>query len=157
MIVRKQRRKLLYPPGLITLSVLSLLFCHFVYYEWQRKELLHVIEVTYWDPNHPYGSVDPLKLVNGRFKKIVLTGSETDELRLEFARDLIRDLMRKKYPAPGIEITFGDGAKYASLIRLLDICETENVKRYMNYQNKFWIFSSAIAPETAKLKRTSAE
>ena len=157
MIARKQRRKLLYPPGLLTLSVLSLLFCHFVYDEWQRKELLGAIEVTYWDPRHPYGSIDPLKLVNGRFRKIVLTGSETDELRLEFARDLIRDLMRKNYPAPGIEITFEDGAKYASLIRLLDLCETENVKRYMHYQNKFLIFSSVIAPETAKRKRTNAE
>lgn len=138
MITRKQRRKLLYAPGLISLSFLSLVFCHFVL---QWKESLRVIEVTYWDSRHPYGP-DPLKLVNGGFKKIRLTGSETDELKLKFAQDLIRDLKRKKYPTPGIEIVFEDGAKYASLVRLFDLCKTENVRRYMTYQNKFWIFYS---------------
>ena len=88
---------------------------------------MRVIEVVYWDPKHPFGA-DPLKLVNGRFKKIILTGSETDELRLKFAQDHIRDLKRKKYPTPGIEFTFEDGAKYASLVRLFDLCEAEKVK-----------------------------
>ncbi|HEY5746206.1 MAG TPA: hypothetical protein VIU12_09040 [Chryseolinea sp.] len=138
------------------MSFLSLLYSHLVLQEIRQAGSLHAIEVVYWDPKDPFGP-DPLKLVNGRFKKILLTGSETDELRLEFAQDLIRDLKRKKYPTPGIEFTFEDGAKYASLAQLFDLCEAEKVSRYMNYQNKFWIFNSPATPRTVKPRWTNTE
>ena len=156
MIVRKQRRKLLYPFGLFSLSLLSLLCCHSFCQEWQRKGSLRAIEVTYWDPKYSFGP-DPLKLVNRRFTKIILTGSETDELKIESAQKLVRDMMHKKYPTPGIEFIFEEGAKYESLVRVFNLCEAENVSRYMNYQNKFWIFNSEAASKSGKPRWTNAE
>src|SRR5258706_9619246 len=71
MLVRKRRRKLLYPGGLISLSLLPFLF----FASNQRyifREPLRALEVTYWDLSDL--ATSPTRYVNKKFTKIVLTG-----------------------------------------------------------------------------------
>ena len=104
------------------------------------KSSEHCLEVTYPERKDVTRIVS--KYVGNRIIKITLHGDEEgDQSKLESVQLEIRRLLRSGDLKAGIEITFTDGAKYSSLIRLLDLCTIEGAKMYMHYENKFWIFN----------------
>jgi len=132
MLKQKPRRKFLYPIGLLSLSILPLLCLDSFYQQYLKKKSLYALEVTYWDP---------LGSANEKFTKIILTGAEEDKIKLDYAQVAIRELIHQKDTTRGMELTFSDNAKYSSLVKLFDLCRVENVRSYVNYQNKFWVFN----------------
>ncbi len=140
MLVRKRRRKLLYPGGLISLSLLPFLF--FASNEqYFLREPLHVLEVTYWDPADLPNSPNLVKYVNEKFTKIVLTGGLDDKIKLDYAQIAILELMQQTDTTLGIEFTFKKQAKYSSLVKLFDLCQIEGVRSHANFEDKFWVYN----------------
>jgi hypothetical protein len=141
MAVRRRARKLFYPAGIISLSILPLL-CVGVFYQTElHRRSQHVLEVTYWDEGTP--ETPAPKSANHRFMKINLTGSADDVAKLEFFQATVRELVTKKDSTTEIEVVLNSGARYASLVRLYDICERERAQRYFHLRDKFWVFSLA--------------
>jgi hypothetical protein len=139
MLRPESRRKLLYPLGLMGFLILPFIYFHSFYDYLNYHDNTVNYEVIYWHPSDTAHS--PLKYVNEKFMKINLTGSDEDKIKLEFAEIAIRELIHQPDTTIGIEFTFKDGAKFSSLIKLLEICEQEGVRAYVNHNDKFWVFN----------------
>ncbi|MBL0741966.1 hypothetical protein [Chryseolinea lacunae] len=101
---------------------------------------LRVLEVNYWDPRD--ADYSPFKYVNKKFEHITLTGNkDEDAIKLKDAQLAIQDLMNDPDSSKGIEFTFKDDAKYGTLVSLFSICKKQNVRSYLNYHDKFWVFN----------------
>lgn len=140
-IDRKPRRKLIYPIGLLSLSILPLLCYIFLYQQYLKENSLRVIEVTYWTPSDTRAiSPSPFRYVNEKFTKMTFTGTD-DKVKLEFAQIAIRELINQKDTTLGIEFTLTDKMKYSTLVALFNLCEVEGARTYLHYQDKFWVFN----------------
>src|SRR6187549_3084770 len=115
---RKPRRKLIYPIGLLSLSILPLLYYNFLYQQYLHQDSLRVIEVTYWDPVDT--AYNPFKYVNEKFTKVTLNGTD-DNNKLELGQFAIRELINQRDTTFGIEFTLTDNTKYSTLVELYNI------------------------------------
>lgn len=140
--MKATRRSLFFPPGMISLSILPFL-CFCVFYQIELRRLSqHVLEVTHWDERDT--AFDPRRLVNDKFIKITLTG-EGDAVKLSYFRDAVKQLLQRQDTTGGVEVVLGRGAKYASLVKLYDICEREGAHQYLHLLDTGWVFSLAPA------------
>ena len=152
MLRRRTRRKLLYPAGLVSFAVIPFLIYAFTYKKIFLSQSEGCIEIIYWNPTDTSSLMpSPLKFVNDKFLQITLTGAKEDEVKLDFARIAIRELMQNEDSTMGIAFTFGKEAKYESLIRIIDMCNDENVRSYVNHEDKFWVFN-LYAKQRKRLK-----
>ena len=135
---RTPRRKLVYPIGLLSLSILPLLCYNFLYQKYLHKDSLRVIEVNYW--NAADTAYSPFKYVNEKFTQITLNGTD-DINKLELGQLAIRELINQRDTTLGIEIVLTDNTKYSTLVELYNICEIEGARTYLHYKDKFWVFN----------------
>lgn len=74
--------------------------------------------------------------------EIDLTGNENDDnIRLNFAELEIRQFVKIQDTINGIRFHFDDTAKYWTLIRAIDICNSEGANIYNFYGNDMWVFN----------------
>ncbi|MGC3944738.1 MAG: hypothetical protein QM762_09475 [Chryseolinea sp.] len=99
------------------------------------------IEVIYSSPRDTAFTPSPLNFVNEKFMKISLDGSRDDEIKLAFARIAIREMIHHNDTTQGIEFNLKPTLKYRTLIELYNICNEEDVRTYIHYGNKFWVFN----------------
>jgi hypothetical protein len=135
---RKPRRKLIYPIGLLSLSILPLLCFNSLYQKYLYRDSLSVIEVSYWNPADT--AYNPFKYVNEKFTKITFDGTD-DNSKLKLGQVEIRELLTQRDTTLGIEFTLTDNAKYSTLVALFNICEIEGAWTYLHYKDKFWVFN----------------
>lgn len=163
-IVSRPLRKLLYPPGLISLALLpTLLYINLETY-WQKKAL-YALEVVYFSKQN-ITAKDTIEgdartkqefltiqdfIKNVGYERMILTGSNDDSVKLAYLKILLREIMQNQSTVTGIEITFTSHAKYQSIVSLYDICKTANAPQYLHYRDKFWILNSAIKKATEKM------
>jgi hypothetical protein len=132
------KRKLLFPSGLISLTVLPFFYCSF-FYDIYNYRPPSVIELIY--PDLQDSICSPLKYVSKRFTKIYLTGKNEDAIKLQYAQIAIREMLHEKDSTLGIEFQFKDHTKYWELVRLLDICAVENAGFFFNDKYKFYVLN----------------
>jgi hypothetical protein len=102
------------------------------------------MEITCYDPNAPaYANIPkiPLPPKGRQFETFVLTGDKQhDEVVMNKSRSQIKRLLQSPTFSNGIHYYFDDHSRYESFVQALDICNKENVKRYVFYKNDIWIF-----------------
>lgn len=140
MLSKKPRRKLLLPAGIVSLSLLSFLCIEYIHQRLVEKNSLGILNCVAWDPSDR-DQINPNNYVTDKFIRITLTGTPEDKAKLSFAKKAIHQLLQEKDTTLGFEFTFGDHAKYASLVELCSLCEMEDVPSYFCYGHKFWILN----------------
>jgi hypothetical protein len=136
----RKRKWLFYTPGLVSLIFFPML-CFF-YFNNHHVFDIRVREVVFCNPEL-YKSNPDIYVENypkREYVDINLTGDDReDKIKLNYAQLKIRELVLSKDSIKGVHFHFDDKAKYWTLIRAFDICEIENEKNYLPYQNDIWV------------------
>ena len=137
------RKKIYYVPGLISLAFLPALFFMFTE-KINQRFALGVIEVIWWNSTSREGQfafhLERDIPASYSYLSIELTGDpETDKTKLDFSHVMIREIAARKDTTRGIHYTFGEKAKYSSLVRVLNILLIEHIEQYALYKNEAWV------------------
>ena len=151
MIPRRHHRKLFFPFGLLTLSLLDLVLIDRV-----QKELhLHHyqgIEVNflpeqYWElltRNHPNVEISPL----GPWKSFRFTRCDTTNIAvLNNLEDEIKQFLLHRDTSEGIRIEFERESSYDTFAHIMDMLVQSRVHRYTHVNHAIWLpkYSAAFA------------
>lgn len=147
MLRHKPKRKLLLPAGIISLSLLSFLCIEFILQQRAQRNSLRALELVALDTT-VWGQFNPYTRLAQNITKIRLTGAINDENKLRFVKQAVHRIVLKNDTTTGFEFTFGDHAKYASLVELHSICKAENVPSFFYRGDKFWIFNVHPKPSS---------
>jgi hypothetical protein len=140
-VFHPKRYRFFYPAGLISLVLLPLLGCIYLYSK-PVIEQQYVMEVNTISPEsqkrYPDRFPDPLEL--RQYQKIFLSGNKTgDSIKLLEVQGAIHSILTKKDTVNGIQIVFGPKAKYFSLVQSLNICLMEEAKTWTIHKNNFLV------------------
>lgn len=137
----KKRRKVFYPIGL-----LSLLFIPFIcIWMLNRNQLFddsRLLTVYWW--NQEFYENNPEFFPEGSHPKINyiyinLNGNELhDELKLVAAQYFIRWIVKSKSQDHGVHFKFGKKAEFWTFIKAVNICNIENLKVFVPFENDLW-------------------
>ncbi len=73
------------------------------------------------------------------YQEIHITGEKKkDDIKFEFARIRINEILKQQDTLHGIHFSFGDSSKYANLIKALDILHQERAERYIIDNGEIW-------------------
>ena len=143
---RANRKKIYYVPGIISLTLLPILFIVSAQKEIKRKTFtaltVRLIDTTAYnilfnDPDIPKKSFLPKR----NFVEINLTGeNEKDNIKLDFARLRIREITSQNDSINGVHFKFGDSSKYWTYVKAFDILTSEKVERYLPINNDIWFY-----------------
>lgn len=148
------RKKIYYIPGLISLTVLPILFISFAQKDLRNKSLqvLTVFQIDTTKLNNLLQGTDLPKssfLPKRNFIEINIDGNnENDKMKLDFARIRIREIVSNNDDINGIHFRFGDSSQYWSFVKAIDILASENAKRYLTINNDIWVYQ--IPPDTIR-------
>lgn len=145
MAIPKNNRKF-YTPGIISLAILPLVFCHYVNRE-IKQSTIYSIPVTWHDtaslnrlatffPNR--GQQYPLAK---KYTEIILTGHRNeDKIKLAFAQIRIREILKTADTVTGVHFLFQDSSAYESIIGALDKLRAENAETFLALGNNIWFW-----------------
>ncbi len=138
-----QRR--IYVPGLISLFLFFPLTM-FQLDQYRASKKSYVLEVNWYSPE--LTRPDDLKFPPAReFQVLTLNGNRKDDhAKLDFAQIIIREMIAMNDTVKGLRVHFTDSAKYASLVRTLDICNRERGLTHVPYESDLWIFNLHQTP-----------
>lgn len=143
---QERRKNLYYIPGIISLTILPLLFIYFADKEINARTL-GVIPIVLADTNLPKKFPEVFRDYKGTFPPkrnyidIILTGNEkTDKIKLEFAQIKIGETLAKNDSINGLHFYFSDSSKYWTFVKAIDILRTEGAKTYMPLDNDLWFY-----------------
>lgn len=75
------------------------------------------------------------------YQEIHITGEKrTDDIKLEFARIRINEIIKQQDTLYGLHFSFGDSSKFINLIQTLDILRQERAERYIIDNGEIWFF-----------------
>ena len=135
------RKKIYYIPGIISLTILPIIFC-FYNYSYQRTNIKTVIKSFFWNPELPkkYPEIFKEEYPPKRnYEDIYLTGeNESDKIKLAFSQIRVREILKYNDSTKGVHYHFGDSSEYWTFIKTLDIFQIEQAKTYMIYENDIW-------------------
>ena len=144
---RQKRKKIIYVPGAISLTILPILFLI-----WTKKHLdikpLTALSVYLVDTNqfkkHPEMFVKLNKdfLPKRLYFDISFTGNNIDDkIKLDFARIQIKDYVLQKDYKNGIHFKFGDSCEYWTYVKTVDALKSGGAKTFMSFDNDLWFFN----------------
>jgi len=145
-MVKEKRKKLYYIPGIISLTVLPILFIYFADIEISSRTV-GIIPIVVADTNLSKKFPDIFKDYKGTFPPkrnyvdIILTGDEaTDKIKLDFAQVKIGETLAANDSINGLHFHFSDSSRYWTFIKAIDILRTEGAKTYMPLDNDLWFY-----------------
>lgn len=143
---KEKRQKLYYVPGILSLTIIPLLFIYFADKEISARTV-GVISIVVADTNLPKKFPDVFNDYEGtfppkrRYVDIILTGNENiDKIKLEFARVKIRETLAANDSINGLHFHFSDGSKYSTFVKSIDILRAEGAKTYMPLDYELWFY-----------------
>jgi hypothetical protein len=75
------------------------------------------------------------------YQEIHFTGeTKTDDIKLNFARVRISEIIQQQDTLNGIHFSFVDSTKFSNLIQALDILRKERAERYIIDNGEIWFF-----------------
>lgn len=75
------------------------------------------------------------------YQEIHFTGErKIDDIKLNFARVRISEIIQQQDTLNGIHFSFGDSTKFSNLIQALDILRQERAERYIIDNGEIWFF-----------------
>ncbi|RZK36738.1 MAG: hypothetical protein EOO90_26780 [Pedobacter sp.] len=138
----RNRTKIFYPAGLISLVLLPIL-CIWNLNKQKAFEKIGALEVAYFDHNEleEYSNSQSFKeLISSRnYIVIEFTCNEKDDnIILEYAKVKIKNLIKSKDTITGVHFKFTEKAKYCNFVKAVDICQVESLNPLMD-KNDIWI------------------
>jgi hypothetical protein len=129
-----------YPTGLISIIVLPLLCIWYFDKIDALKEFGNINMV--WGDSSLCSRISKESLPGIYYEDILLTGDNlADKKSLSIAQIQIRNLVLSGDTSKGVHFHFNDNSMYWTLIEAIDICNTENAKVYIPYQNDIWVLN----------------
>lgn len=143
---RERRKKVYYIPGMISLTILPILFIYFADREISFRTV-GVIPIVVADTNLPKKYPDLFKDYKGTFPPnrkyvdIILTGNETtDKIKLDFAQVKIGEILTANDSTGGLHFHFSDSSEYWTFVKAVDILGATGAKTYMPLDNDLWFY-----------------
>lgn len=162
-MVRPKRNRIYYVPGLISLTLLPILFIIEAQKEVNNKPI-HSLTVRLLDTtaiNDLSNEVATPKinfLPNRNFIEINLTGeNETNKIKLGFAQLRIGEITFQNDTVNGLHFKFNDSSKYWAYVKAIDILTTEKAKRYLAINDDIWFYHVSTDTTTKKPVYTMLE
>lgn len=139
-----------YPSGIITLVLLPV-FCLVYMSKHDLFTPANKMEITFWSPDLPKTLFKGTKqsiLSKRKYFQINLDGKNDadDQIRLDFARLQIREMLKAKSFTDGVDFHFGVKAKYWTFVKALDICQVENVPSFLPYKDDLYAIYTKPEP-----------
>ncbi|MBC6988652.1 hypothetical protein [Hymenobacter sp. BT491] len=162
--LRRHRRKLLFPPGLLALGFVLLLGCmQIAKHSHLRRHSVMVITMpplqprNFWDPTIylPQENLNKFR----KWDDMVVNGNHThDSLALLAAYSLTSGYQQDTAHARGLRVYFTDKARYGSLVRLFDIMNINSMQKYWldirRAPTAFYAFTDRRSPYSDSVKRS---
>jgi hypothetical protein len=137
--MRKQRKKLYYSAGLISIILLPI-FCLIYLNNINAFKKFGSIDISLPDKEFRKDNVNLKRYLNSKKYFIInLTGdNKTDELKLKNANILIKKIILSKDSIQGVKFNFGKKSEYWTFIKILDILVINNAQLYDLQDNELW-------------------
>jgi hypothetical protein len=150
MKMQKQKRKLYYPIGLISLVLLPV-FCIWYLYNCKAFEKPRVIEINlgsdFENELIPF-DVHPKRA----FIDFYITDNDkANKIKFDSSRVEIRKIISTNDTTKGVHYIFDNNSKYQTLIRAIDICLREKAMCFVPKENDLWVFN--YIPRPIKMDR----
>lgn len=138
----RDRRKMFYPAGLISLVLFPALCIWHLNNQGLFKKI-GAIDAAYFnhDENYEYSNSKSFKkiIASRNYLDIEFTGNKNDDkILLQFAKIKIKWLINSKDTVNGIHFKFTEKAKYWNFVEAIDICQIKNQYPIMD-GNSIWI------------------
>lgn len=138
----RDRRKIFYPAGLISLVLFPALCIWHLNNQGLFKKI-GAIDAAYFnhDENYEYSNSKSFKkiIASRNYLDIEFTGNKNDDkILLQFAKIKIKWLINSKDTVNGIHFKFTEKAKYWNFVEAIDICQIKNQYPIMD-GNSIWI------------------
>jgi len=137
----KQRRKIFYPAGLISLIFLPIL-CIYDLSKQNAFQKLGAIDVAYFynDENYESSNLKTFKnfISSRNFTDIEFTGNKNDDqIILEYAKIKIKRLIESKDTINGIHFKLTEKAKYSNYVGVIQVFQNKNINALLD-KNDVW-------------------
>jgi hypothetical protein len=143
---KEKLKGLYYVPGIISLTILPILFIYFAHKEISARTV-GIIPIVLADTNLPKKFPDVFKDYKGTFPPkrnyvdIILTGNDkTDKIKLDFAQVKIGETLAANDSINGLHFHFSDSSKYGTFVKAIDLLRAEGAKTYMPLDNDLWFY-----------------
>jgi hypothetical protein len=150
-------KKIYYVPGMISLIVLPILCIYIIKPYLVQERCIEVVFASNYVPHHDlyYTPFDTSILSEpGNTRKyfnIELNGNQKENAqKLNLFKTKVHELKENKDFNNGVHLIFQDGSTYANLVKSLDVCFSENIVRFMAYQDHLWVQCSKYDAEILK-------
>jgi hypothetical protein len=146
------KRLLIYTPGVLSLLLLFPLLLNQLH-QWGIFKKERVLEVTWHDPtlSQRFPSVKLFTIPTRDYTTINLTGDSADDVKIEYAKVLVNEMLAKFDTINGVRIHFEDAAKYDTFVKVLNFCNRHHRLGYAPYESDFWIFNRISSEENLTL------
>lgn len=138
-----KKRKLFLLPGLAASVLLMIFMWNFLYVNHFRKLTLIIVPEKFpdWLPPIPYTTFR-------NYHNIHYTGKDLqDNIKLEYARIRIAEIIQQNDTINGLHFTFSDSAKVNIFIHTLDVLKQENAQRYAIDRGEIWFYEEPFEPQ----------
>ena len=147
-----KKRKIIYVPGLISLTILPILFLFWTNKNFESKSF-RVLKVYLADTNqfrkYPeiYSNYIKEFPPKRNYLDIVFTGNNIeDKIKLDFARIQIKEYVLQKDYTKCIHFKFGDSCEYWTFVKTIDALNSQGARTFAPLDNDIWFFN--IKPDT---------
>jgi hypothetical protein len=145
----KQRRKIYYVSGMISLLFLPMALCLYVNKQ-KGLEKLYALKVFwgfgYFDDQNTkeefYKAQSARKFIDVKIDN----NRAQNSIKLSFARIEIRDLMNSRDTLHGVHFHLENNSPYQALVEIINILEAEKVTTYVAEGDNIWIFNYPTKP-----------
>ena len=140
-----------YVPGIISLTLLPLIFFSFANKEIKRRTLT-ILPIFIADTNLlktylPFLESNRPFLPTRKYADINFTGNiDIDKIKLSFAQIRINEILSQNDSISGLHFKFGDNSQYGTFVNTIDILRFEKAKTYIALENNLWFLY--VPPDT---------
>jgi hypothetical protein len=143
-----EKGRLFIPAGIISLMLLPLLSLGYFYSQkgFEHYRILEFNTVGRKVLERMPPEFRPV-LPERDYQLVELTGeAQADKAKLDYVQMYVRQLEARNDTLRGIRVVLKDQAEYASLVRVIDLPNVENLKHYWTDGKEFWFYSLPATP-----------
>jgi hypothetical protein len=134
MTLRKHKRKMFFPVGLLSLAIIQLIFFHQI----KTNPIFH--QQYYSEINLPRNAVHYFKPLSGKWKRFSFSEDDSfNRSQLANLRQEVKLFMKRVDTIQGIQIMLNRQMTYNRFITIVDMLNMENVTRYSFGISNIWV------------------
>lgn len=151
---RVNRKNIGYVPAIISVVFIPLLFI-FLAGRYQDEIPFPRIITIFWADTNNLKEKEMIPLIydylspRRNYVEIKLTGNkQDDQVKLDFSRIRVREIIAAKDSINGVNFIFGDGLEYGTMVKAIDILNGEGAERYIPIDNSIYFLHIPCSQES---------